>query len=53
MRAEKLEKLQCPLCIKIRCGRNSLLRHLITVHKQTLKQLTELENKYYLGKVKN
>jgi hypothetical protein len=49
MITKNLKRIQCPLCIELRYGRNSILRHLITIHKQTLEQLTELDNKYVLS----
>lgn len=52
MIAKNLERLQCPICPKVLCGRNSLLRHLITRHNCGMKELEDLENKYYLGKPK-
>jgi hypothetical protein len=51
MIAKNLEKLQCPICINVLCGRNSLMRHLITKHDCGMKELNYLENKYYLGKI--
>lgn len=48
MIAKNLKKIQCPLCIELRCGRNSILRHLITVHNQNLEQLNQLDDKYCL-----
>jgi hypothetical protein len=48
MIAKNLKKIQCPLCIELRCGRNSILRHLIAVHNCDMKELEELDNKYCL-----
>lgn len=48
MIAKNLKKFQCPKCIKVLCGKNSMLRHLITVHRCTMEELDDLYYRYKL-----